>query len=543
MSSAVNHSMPIKQSYHSHIRESKEHPKNEIMYEFLDDYSYRNSKFSLVHLKRDKKGKPVLYVASEKGPIDIDTLNKIVKWRVSGESEETGHRGGGNKRFIYGHEASKVSIACKINDEDFIRLELSPNDIYELSENPDISEGDFQKKVDRDYIKWASMYDLEEDGAWFTKYLQEVGQELGNISYVIRFNLTEVPFEYEDPVGWAEFISTIQMKNYQIPIHFKNELLDINIFNKFQKFENIDLIGWSHQEPNSLKILEMYVDKVGNPYLKYQGKYRDSKNKEISYNEDWKLHSNVYTYRIEKDYFNTNHSMINKINKRNTTYTNEDFYGIYIRMNGKQTNYKPISNIIVPSKSLSSLGNSYFRLVIDPVCDNKTLDSFITTDTIKAKTRFKDTAKAKAMTKTIVDICKPPKEVIPKPVQEKQGLCYIVFLGRELYKFGHIEDYTKIVAFKNGFQKNGLSKLNEYYQDEDIMEDDIDFKILYFSHPIKEIMEFTARINTQFTEDNSGNIMLLDTPEKETGKYFYCEDRNYLLTRIIPDIFSYQMDY
>ena len=536
MRSEVNFSMPIKQSYYAHLKESKEHPKNEIIYEFLDDYSYSDSTFSLVHLKKDKKGNTILYVASEKGPGHTETLNKIVKWRISGESQETGHRGGGNKRFIYGHESSKVSLACQINDEEFMRLELSPNDIYELSANSDISEGDFQKTVDRDFIKWASIYDLEEDGAWFTKYLQEIKEEVGSIEYVIRFNLTEVPFEYLDSNKWMEFISTIRMKNYQIPIYFKNELLGED---HFSKYENIDLIGSEHSETDSKKYINMYIDKLGNPYLEHEGKYRDMKNKEVSRSEEWTLHSKITTYRIQKEYFDEEHRNINKINPGNTKYTNEDFYGVYIRMNGKQINFKPLSNVLVPSKSLSALGNSYFRLVMDPVCDNETLDLFITTDTIKAKTRFRDTAKAKAMVKTVVDICKPPKPVNYIPKMPKLGLCYIVYFGRELYKFGMMEDYTKMVGMTNKYLKNSLDKLTEFY-DEEVEEEEIEFRPIYFSQPVENVSGLLEKITELFTNDESGEVDIYETSAKETGKYFYLENESYLNEEMIPKIFSFQ---
>ena len=40
------YSMPIKQSYNAHIKESREHETHELLYEFLDDYSYSNAGFA-----------------------------------------------------------------------------------------------------------------------------------------------------------------------------------------------------------------------------------------------------------------------------------------------------------------------------------------------------------------------------------------------------------------------------------------------------------------------------------------------------------------
>ena len=100
----ANYSMPIKKAYSSHIKESREHALHEIIYEFLDDHSYTDASYASLHIKTIKKGDKdmtMLYVCMEDGPSDLETLNKLVQWRVSGKSKETGHRGGGNKRFIY----------------------------------------------------------------------------------------------------------------------------------------------------------------------------------------------------------------------------------------------------------------------------------------------------------------------------------------------------------------------------------------------------------------------------------------------------------
>ena len=90
---------------------------------------------------------------------------------------------------------------------------------------------------------------------------------------------------------------------------------------KFHKYENIDLIGSEHFETDSKKYINMYIDKLGNPYLEHEGKYRDMKNKEVSRSEEWTLHSKITTYRIQKEYFDEEHRNINKINPlRHTVY-------------------------------------------------------------------------------------------------------------------------------------------------------------------------------------------------------------------------------
>ena len=142
----VNYSKPIKQSYSSDIKDSRQEELKDLLYEFFDDYTYENSKFAIFHLRRFKD-KIYLYVSMENGPKSSGILNKLVTWKVSGENStlEKGHQGGGNCRFIYGHHSDKVTLQSMINEDSFIKLETNPDEIYELSNDPSYSEGDFQK--------------------------------------------------------------------------------------------------------------------------------------------------------------------------------------------------------------------------------------------------------------------------------------------------------------------------------------------------------------------------------------------------------------
>ena len=48
------YSMPIKQAYNAHIKESREHETHELLYEFIDDYSYSDAKFACIHICKNK---------------------------------------------------------------------------------------------------------------------------------------------------------------------------------------------------------------------------------------------------------------------------------------------------------------------------------------------------------------------------------------------------------------------------------------------------------------------------------------------------------
>lgn len=555
----VNYSMPIKQAYLSHIKESREHPKYEIIYEYLDDYSYSDSKYSLIHLKKNKKGKTEFYVSMENGPDSNDILNKLVQWRISGESEERGHKGGGNKRFIYGHEASRVIICSRLNDDDFLKLELSPNQIFELSKSDDISEGDFQKQVDRDGIRWSHIYDFDEDGGWFKDYINNIESDFNKkVNYVMRFTFEDVPAEYSDEFLWNEFISRIAMKNYDIDIFYKNELIGDN---SFTKIKNIDMLGFSNIGNNventygdnetGVKEFLLYTDNRGNPYIKYKNKYYNQKNNEVNIFHHLQPHSKIKTFIINKEHFDKNLKKINNINRDNTKYTNEHFYGIYIKINGKQTNYLPISDLIVPSKNLGKyLRNSYFRIVVEPVCDNILLEKFIITDTIKAKTRFKDTSKAKNIFSTIKSHCLdrgndiPP--VPPPPPNPTYGMCYLIYLGYYVYKFGYVQDYTKVKS-RISSHKNNIKIIKDFLTEEELdgenIDDELDeFKVLFLTCPVERYRGCEEAISSLLQNDEMIE-MYGSLNSNIPREYFKCYDNDHIIRNILPEICSLQQDY
>ena len=73
------------------------------------------------------------------GPKNKQQLRKILEWRRSGDSQEIGHQGGGNKRNIYGHKSNQCDLIVKLDNDNILSAATKPNKIYELSIS-DISE-------------------------------------------------------------------------------------------------------------------------------------------------------------------------------------------------------------------------------------------------------------------------------------------------------------------------------------------------------------------------------------------------------------------
>lgn len=543
------YSMPIKQAYKAHIKESREHETHALLYEFMDDHKYSDAEFVCVHIRKNPKGEILLYLSMEKGPQDLDSMTKILQWRISGNSNEKGHKGGGNKRLLYGHYASRIVLNSMVNDEEFIRAETKPDDIFMLSNDPTISEGDFQNRVDRDYIKWPTDYlNLEEEGAWFNSYQQEMQSRGLHVKYVTRMSLTEpIRKEYIDKKQWRYLISLIQMKNYNIPIYFKNEILDEQ---EFTRYPNIDMIGLYHKEMEQM--MHLYLMPNEEYIIKNKNTYFNTKGEEIAFDTCFKLVANLHLYKINEQYLKEQLNALNAISKPDRKYNQEDFYGIYIVLNGKQTNYLSIIDILPLSKNLGpELGNSCFRFIIEPVCDDNILEKIIVTDTLKAKTGFKFINKAKKLGYEVIkqtknNICPEKNEPIKKKSKETiYGQCYIIQLGPNLYKYGYVTTIDNIESRMKSHKKESIEKVKEFCE---ITMPQPFCKPLYYTIPIEQPKAFEEWIgqllDRHCVQSNVQKITLYQSKgsEHEQREYFTCNDPCYIHSVILPLILEYQLN-
>jgi len=554
----VNYSKPTKESYQSDIRDSRHEDKTHLAYEFFDDYTYEGSKHILFHIK-PYKGKYYLYASMEHGPQDSETLNKLVEWKISGEKSlsETGHQGGGNCRFIYGQDGTeKVILHSMVNDEEFIRLETSPQKIYESSNDKEVSEKDFRDLVDRgNFIKWSNEnLDYEEESAWFQKYRDEIFEETNlNINYLIRFTLPSLPVDYNDKNHWEHF--KIRMKNYKIPIYFKNEIVEET---EFIKNEPLDLIGLDEKnhEKDSLKHFELLIDSDENYYIKVKGgnEIRNAGGEIVQYNEGMVTYANAKCYRINKKHYAGEikklNEISNEISKKIRKYTQEDFYGIYIWMNEKVISFLPINDILQPSKQFAEGGNSQFRIILEPIVENDILNSLIITNTVKAKTTFRNKNKIKTIMKTLQNmyIGKDAlvKNVTKKVTERKTGGNIIkggIYLGYHyagLYKIGMVEEYKSLNRRTQEHKKKTKEMVKKFVDKET---DDENFTI-YYEGEVKnpELIESQIKEYLKTVQDENPNKITLYNCENgnSTREYFKCDDQDYIISTIIPHISELQ---
>jgi len=539
----ANHSKPIKEGYSSDINDSRQEEKKDLLYEFIDDYTYEDSKHCLFHIRKYKQ-KTYLYASMENGPKDMNTLNKLVTWKVSGanSNREKGHKGGGNCRFIYGHNTDKVILNSMLDADNFIRLETNPDKINEHSNSPTMNEETFQKVVDRDCIKWSTdILDYDEDGSWFKIYREEIKHKMDlEVNYVIRFNLTEVDKDYQEKDRFEYF--KIRMKYYKIPIYFKNELVGDKAFKENIK---LDLIGEDHKVENTTKILKLLIDSQENYFIQYDNEIRDSNNLIITNKGDMKEIATLTCYQIDKTHFKKELSSLNKIGKSFRNYDQETFYGIWIKMNEKTTDYIAIPNILIPSKNYKDGGNSQFRIVIEPSC-NSELNSFIVTDTIKSKTTFRDINKSKSILKIAQKIYakEPPKT--PKSSKKKKpvkkdptapkikGGLYLGYIGNNLWKYGLVEDYERLNNRLSEIKYDSINKIREFYEKEMVTKN----FILYLGMKVDDSDLLEKQVQSEL-KNHPDQIALFEHHNGNNSReYFECTEHDYIIHKLIPKIKS-----
>jgi len=253
---------------------------------------------------------------------------------------------------------------------------------------------------------------------------------------------------------------------------------------------------------------------------------------------------------VTKEYL---HEELRKYNEGNPNKLRaEDFYGIYLVINGKLTNYLPFEGKILGdsrNNNISNEGgqknNGRFRMILKPdkdTCKNSLLfDALINTCDIKALTGFLDKSpwkQIKTLSMSIFkgdDIIKKPTEVKSihkvKITATKDGGVYLVYLGNGLWKFGLVKDYDNMDSRLNDHKNESISKIEEFI-------DKLNNKLIpkqkkcYVVYSIKTSTPngCEEKISKIMEEYSNGKITLLECERSSNTirEYFVCDDFDYI---------------
>lgn len=537
------------------------------LFEYLDDYSYGTSKKIGILIENvPDSDKIYLYLFQEDGPKDILTFRKILEWYRSGESEEIGHKGGGNKRNIYGFKSKNVILITKINEGQIIKCETNPDKLYTLASSEPMSEAEFRSKMDTsEYIKIPEVVDIEDLPAWYSKAYEKIKTESGvEPIYLTRFNLTDTPEEFTNKKKYKEMLHQIGAKQYIIDIFVKNELLDET---DYIKIENIDLVGLNDDGKINEKNMDIYIEKekFSEPefFIKHTKGFKNVKTgKIVDTDSNLLIWGKANMFVVDYNYFK---QQLDKYNKEieEDNRIQEEFYGIYFMINGKLTNFIPVSgtgivesrnNRVLVNYKSKNVSSSLFRIIIIPnpeICkDNRYFDSLIQTSEIKALSKFLDKSPYTNIIKKAMEFYRqkdceisppppppPPPPLplpLPKPPTPKEdGGIYLIYLAHNLYKFGMVEESKNFSKRLKVHEKESIKKVEEY-TNKKINHKTCTVLIKSKTFCPKALEEFIERT---LMNDESEYIKVI--PSKKNNKimeYFICEDIDYITQTLTPMI-------
>lgn len=546
-----------KESYRNDIEISRSvYPVYKI-YEWLDDHTYCSSTAMGINISKDDDNETFLYLFQDDGPRDINTLAKFLEWRKSGKSNEIGHKGGGNKRNIYGHECAEAIIFMKIDEKHALKCSTKPNAILELSKS-DINEGDFRNIIDTSKYKMDPEKNKIKDlPSWYTSLFEKLKEESGiDPNFLIRLELSDIPEQYKNKDSFTEFVNQIRAKRYRIPIKFKNELIGMN---QYEQYSNIDLIGL--EDPNKSKDIEedLYYNLSNKKhYFNQNGIYIDVTGGKQKINEEDIVPWGKIRMFISSD--NYIQSELKKYNNGNPNKKNqEDFYGVYLLINGKQTNYLPFDGKSLGdgknNKIMEGKNKNTFRMIFIPdqkYCINsETFNSLIITNDVKALTNFLENSPKGNITKYAMKLYKG--ECLTKSIKKKRekkvkidkmktGGIYLIYLGNGLCKLGMVTNYSNMDNRMKEHKSICIEKIKEYSS--------LLSKKQLPKYPNIMIVYEKETSNPRGDEESLMKIIESNKSDKiktiqssrsenELNEYFICDDFDYIQSNIYSLVKEY----
>lgn len=536
-----------KESYRDDIEASRKQKTVYKNFEYFDDYSYSNSKAMGFYLTKDEdEDETSLYFFQDDGPKEENILRKFLEWRRSGKSSEIGHKGGGNKRNIYGFYCSEVFISMKIDEKYVIRCITKPNKLYEAATS-DIDEEQFRAEADSSYyITNPEKLKNKNLPTWYNNVYEKIKSE-SNISpnFLIRLDLTEIPKEYSSQKLWREYINQIRAKQYKIPIYFKNELLHME---SYESYEPIDLLGINDENKIKDTTVKLFINKLTKKFfIIHENKYVDVEEQKIT-NEnmndliEW---GEINMFIVTKDYLSSQLKEFN--NNDNPSLKQEDIYGIYLLLNDKLTNYLPFEGKLLGESKNNGIcveegqkNNSKFRMIFKPNIKNcecrDIFDSLIETHQIKALTKFLDKSPSKEIKDLCLrifkgeSICKPEKKlIVKKQFKTKEGGVYIIYFGNGLWKFGMVTVYERIQQ-RISEHKNKIVKYKEDFKSFIDNRECINNVITFFESKTPNPKSEEENILKILEDNKEDKIIILQSnkSQNESREFFICNDMHHI---------------
>jgi hypothetical protein len=234
----------------------------------------------------------------------------------------------------------------------------------------------------------------------------------------------------------------------------------------------------------------------------------------------------------------------------------EDFYGIYLILNDKLTNYLPFEGKILGDSRNNGINveegvknNGRFRMILRPNeenCGNSDIfDSLIQTREIKAltgfldKSPFKEIKNASSKMFKKESIFKEKKTKKPKCVKQektKDGGIYIIYLNNDLWKWGMVDDYGSMKERINRNKTDCIKQIKVFIDVLDQKELPKYNNCVVIYEKKVSLPKGAEEMIMKTIEDNKQDKIRLiqsDGSKNGTREYFICNDFNYVYNDIL----------
>ena len=285
-------------------------------------------------------------------------------------------------------------------------------------------------------------------------------------------------------------------------------------------------------------------------YLKDKDKYISVDTPTNGYLEDMAdlVHwGDIDMYIMDDIYFNAQLKEFNKDIGNGNKARADDFYGVYLYLNGKLTNYLPVGENPLPmsknNKIYDGKSNNKFRMIIIPnnenCIDKDIFNLLIRTETIKALSGFLHKSPYKKIIKLSIeifkgnDITKTKVKTSPKPKPpgpQVDGGGYIVKLPNNLWKYGIVNDYNRHDNRMNEHLAGCIEKVELFTGKK------IEYPSVMLCHrtlPINNYSAWEEAVGNILNEYNGNGIELFESDNGERDREYFICDNDDLITQTI----------
>jgi hypothetical protein len=451
----------------SQIRGVENIPVIMTMYEVIDDR--KHSKSNKVYIDIDLHNQSCTIGYSEEAT--KENIDRMVTWFNTNKEQSSvnniASKGIGLKYFEFRALGRWKHISKNEKNKKCYTSEINTFEIWNAEINDEISSTQFSEILHREtsFVKEEDEEDIPKTlDKIFTNYDDKYPFKAKTIFTCKKMMNLNLLHEYKDENNnyiFDDIIKRLQIKYYNEIFNGLELYIKLPGYTEFKqiKNENIDIIGFTNNKQNELKI-----DIIINPDVYYGYIFKiDNNTYKFGKNGNSIIRQKIENSLSEPDFslFQYNTSLMNKEEKTNSIVgkSEESYAGLFIEIGGTFINDQPVEWQIC-KRNLS--GNKNYRAILQ--CQSTKSKYHLKLDGLKAQFNLATMSNLHNCIKCLTDVYKnycnkhmpilPDEYVQMKPTATKsisdkkiEGYFYIIELGQHFFKLGYSNKQTRIFDY------------------------------------------------------------------------------------------------